>query len=220
VPSPDYDQRKAKTWDYYYPGQMQPGPYSGQPLKWYEVWLKALTPSVDAYHQILADPTWTVNRAYMWLILGMVINVIMDMVMGGGNLKTTSNFAGNNSTNYNYNAGSSLCCLPVSIGLGMLFFMIFAFITHAIAQAFGGRSDMNRLIYAIAAFSVPIALISWIPCVGFIVSLYALVLMVVAVKAVYEIGWFGATVSGLWPIPVFLICIFCFVFALAGAIAS
>jgi hypothetical protein len=219
VPSPDYDQRKAKTWDYYYPGQMQPGPYSGQPLRWHEVWLKALTPSVDAYRQILADPTWDVNRAYMWLVIGMVINAIMDAILGGGNLKTTSNFA-NNYSSTSSNMGSLVCCLPIGIAIMLVVYVVVLFITHALAGAFDGHSDFNRLVYAFAAFTTPVMLLSWIPCVGFLLVLYSAILMVVAVKAVYQIGWVGAAVSGLWYIPAFFACILCVIFGLAGAIAS
>jgi len=90
-----------------------------------------------------------------------------------------------------------------------------------IAKLFGGTGNYEKLLYAFAAITVPFTIVSSlfvllgvIPFVGictgvisFGLSIYALVLQVMAVKAINRFGWGQAAGSVLMPgCVVFILC--------------
>jgi hypothetical protein len=102
-----------------------------------------------------------------------------------------------------------------------VFFALFVAIIQWIAKLFGGAGTYEKLLYAFAAITVPFtivsslfALLSMIPYVGicagifsFGLSIYALVLQVMAVKAVNRFGWGQAAGSVFIPgCVVFILC--------------
>lgn len=120
-----------------------------------------------------------------------------------------------------------LCAAPIGAAMGVLGFAINAAIVQWVAGLFKGTGNYNQLIYAIASFSAPISLVSglvsalsFIPYVGmcfsvlsFAISIYTIVLMVMAVKGVNKFGWGEAVGSVLLPGLVIGILCFCIVFA-------
>jgi hypothetical protein len=105
--------------------------------------------------------------------------------------------------------------------LSVLFFTLFVAIIQWIAKLFGGTGTYVKLLYAFAAITVPVTivssvfvLLSVIPYVGictgiisFGLSIYVLVLQVMAVKGVNRFGWGQAAGSVFIPgCVVFIIC--------------
>lgn len=95
----------------------------------------------------------------------------------------------------------ALCCLPLTAGLSVLSLIINAAVTQFIARLLGGTGTYSQLVYAFAAYTAPITIVSSIlgvlgaalPVLGFIFSpllgIYSLVLNVMAVKAVNQFSW-------------------------------
>jgi uncharacterized membrane protein len=114
-----------------------------------------------------------------------------------------------------------LCASPVAGLVSILFFALIVAIIQWIAKLFGGAGTYDKLLYAFAAITVPFTivsslfvLLSAIPFVGicagvlsFGLSIYVLVLQVMAVKAVNRFGWGQAAGSVFIPgCVVFIIC--------------
>jgi hypothetical protein len=118
-----------------------------------------------------------------------------------------------------------LCASPLAGLLSIVFFALFVALIQWIAKLFGGTGRYEKLLYAFAAITVPFTLVSslfallgLIPFVGictgiisFGLSIYALVLQVMAVKAVNRFGWGQAIGSLLTPLIVILILCACVV---------
>ena len=114
-----------------------------------------------------------------------------------------------------------LCASPFAGLLSVVFFALGVAIIQWIAKLFGGTGTYEKLLYAFAAITVPFtivsslfALLSAIPYVGictgiisFGLGIYALVLQVMAVKAVNRFGWGQAAGSVFIPgCVVFIVC--------------
>ena len=59
------------------------------------------------------------------------------------------------------------------VGLGISFIL---------AKILGGQGSFTSLFYLVSLYAVPIALLSWIPLLGFLVALYAVYLFFLALK--------------------------------------
>ncbi|HKZ87251.1 MAG TPA: YIP1 family protein [Anaerolineae bacterium] len=166
------------------PGAL-PASEPGRSLSWSEAWLAALTrPSVAAYEELARDPNATTNRAYLWIIVslligaviqGLVFLLIPDTAMAGLGLTT-------------------LFCVAV-VG-GVIGFFIWSIITQGIARVLEGTGTYAQLVYALAAYTAPLYIINsvlaYIPllnCLSIVTGIYAIVLNVIAVKAVHQFSW-------------------------------
>ena len=123
-----------------------------------------------------------------------------------------------------------LCGAPVFAAISVVLFAAFTGIVQWIAGLFGGRGSFEKLVYVLAAITVPFTLISAlltalsaIPfvglCFGFvslIAGLYVLVLEVMAVKAVNQFDWGKAAASLLLPFFAIFCCIFAVILGLAS----
>jgi hypothetical protein len=84
--------------------------------------------------------------------------------------------------------------------------MISAGLTQLIASALGGTGSYSKLVYAFATYSAPLAIISsivgsipYVNYLAFPLSIYGMVLNVIAVKAVNQFGW-GKAIASSWLI--------------------
>jgi hypothetical protein len=116
---------------------------------------------------------------------------------------------------------TGLCASPLAGIFSVVFFALLIAIIQWIAKMFGGTGSYDKLLYSIAAITVPFTIVSslfvflsLIPFVGIcmsgisiLLSIYALVLQVMAVKGVNRFGWGQAVGSVLLPgCAVFLLC--------------
>jgi hypothetical protein len=197
-------------------------PDAPRPAGWFPVWIKAVTqPKEQTFIDITDHPDAQPKTAYIWMFLAGTLTAI---VSGFVQAFTVSKTLGEQGIFEGSNVGvvvGAVCAAPVAGALSVLFFALGVAIIQWIAKLFGGTGTYNKLVYAIAAISVPFTLVSvvllplnMIPYVGICTGLlsaglgiYALFLQITAVKAVNRFGWGQAAGSVL--LPGFLILIFC-----------
>jgi tetratricopeptide (TPR) repeat protein len=166
-------------------------------LSWIQVWTLVLAqPSVAAFQILLRDPQVSATRGYRWVLISSTVGNAILWLVGYSML---SSEIGNMSGTYSAFLRSALCFpfVLVSGGLGaILGLAIRAGVTHWIARALGGTGRFPELVYAIAAYAAPLAIIVRvaiiIPYVGLLISpvaISSIVLNVMAVKAVHRFGW-------------------------------
>jgi len=178
----------------------------GEQLSWSEVWISAITrPSTETFERLLQDPQATANRAYRWIfissLIGYAIAALISFVITSLGISSfgTLDFVGIFGASIFF----LLCCGPVAAAIAVLGLAISAGITQWIARTFfGGIGSYSELVYTFAAFLSPLGLISSllspIPFINFLtifISIYGLVLGVIAVNAVNKFGWARALVS-------------------------
>jgi hypothetical protein len=188
------------------------------PAGWMSVWIKAVTkPSEQTFVDITESPEASSKTAYLWVFIAGTISGIIQAFatairVGTGVASPLSQIPGlekylPQSTGGGGGIGISLvgglCGAPLAGLLSIVFFALFVAIIQWIAKLFGGTGTYDKLLYALAAISVPFAIISSlfallgvIPFVGIcfgLISLglgiYSLVLQLMAIKAVNRFGW-------------------------------
>jgi hypothetical protein len=206
------------------------------PAGWLPVWIKAVTqPKEQTFVDITEHPDAQAKTAYLWVFIAGTISGIIQaiaaairMAIGAGSQfqqipglekYLPQSTGGSGSVGVSLIGG--LCASPVAGLLSIVFFALFVAIIQWIAKLFSGTGTYEKMLYAFAAITVPftivsslLALLSAIPFVGIctgVISLglgiYALVLQVMAVKAVNRFGWGQAAGSVFLPgCVVFILC--------------
>lgn len=205
---------------------------------WFQVWKTAVTkPNEQTFIDLTESPDAISKTAYLWVFIAGTISGIAQAILQAiytatGTTPTIPGLeqfmpSGGDPRASMLSLVVTLCLSPVFGAIYTLFFALGVAIVQWIAKLFGGTGSYEKLLYAIAAISVPftlassvLILLSAIPFVGFcfgIVSfglgIYAFVLQVMAVKGVNRFGWGAAAGSVLIPgLVVFVICC-CLAFA-------
>lgn len=202
---------------------------------WFQVWKKVVTkPSEMTFIEITDGPEATSKTAFIWVFIVGTISGILQAILQaiyaatGGMpqipIPGLEQYMQNLPSGGTGSMGSvliAICCSPLVGLISVLFFALFAAIVQWIAKMFGGVGSFDKLVYAFAAISVPfsivtsvLSLFTAIPYVGacfgiitFGITIYILVLEVMAVKGVNRFGW-GPAVGALF-IPVLVIFISC-----------
>jgi hypothetical protein len=173
----------------------------------YKVWLTAVTSSNERdYQALLLDPRASQVRAYEWmgyvglmsggiaLLLLFALLGMLSALSGGVKPKEIQQILEMADQPFFwvllFGAGSILGCIVSILGL-----MIQGGIQFLIAKALGGGGTYTRTVYALGAYLAPIALISiiisFIPLVNslsIVISIYALILNVRALKAAHYVN--------------------------------
>jgi hypothetical protein len=173
---------------------------------WWEAWTMVFfKPSSTSFLEILEDPLATPRRAYMWIffasLVGSVIAGAISFYFNHTQFEPLQ--SGFNTTIWLGAIGVGLCCLvPLGAALSVLGIIISTGLTQWVAGGLDGRGSYAELIYATAAFTAPLSLISsliaGIPLVNLfsiVLAIYGFVLNVVAIKAVNRFGTFRALLS-------------------------
>jgi hypothetical protein len=203
---------------------------------WLPVWIKAVTkPSEQTFVDITEHPNMNARTAYIWVFIAGTISAILQAFATAIRAATgvgsqLQNIPGleqylpqstGEGAGFGISLVSGLCASPFAGLLSVVFFALFVAIIQWIAKLFGGTGTYEKMLYAFAAITVPFTIISSlfvllsaIPYVGIctglislVLSIYALVLQVMAVKAVNRFGWGQA--AGSFFIPgcvVFIVC--------------
>jgi hypothetical protein len=209
-------------------------PTPSGPAGWLSIWIKAVTkPNEQTFIDITESPDAIAKTAYIWVFIAGFISGIFQAIastlriaIGGsaqlpipGLEQYMPQTSGGGSIGVTLISG--LCATPFAGLFSVLFFALFVAIVQWIAKLFGGTGTYEKLLYALAAISVPFTIISSlfvmfsaIPVVGICtgvislgLSIYAIVLQVMAVKAVNHFGWGQAAGSILIPFAViFFFC--------------
>ena len=208
------------------------------PTPFYQHWVPALTrPNESTYTAIAGAPNASSTQAFIWVFIAALVQSFISFLVGNAaQMQLLRQFGIDQNLPSGLGARGSIvsviCGAPIAAILAVIFFAIFVGVVLLISRAFHGTATFDRLAYAMAAITVPVTLISsvlsllgGIPfvglCVGllsFLLGIYAIVLEIIAVKAVAHIDGLGAAVSVLvLPILAFL-CVICALVAGAAAL--
>lgn len=138
-----------------------------------EAWKKAvLTPSLQGYQALLADPRATIDRAYAWLVGSFFVGTLLFIIAAViGQLAEQVTGNDDNVTVY-YSSGNEtmvesplvtviyglLCALPLTIILGSILVTMMMAIIHILARIFGGQANFDKTAYAVSLFISPMFL--------------------------------------------------------------
>lgn len=172
-------------------------------LSWSEIWVKAVTePSEETYREIIFDPGASNRKANTWMFLaamgGWVLNIILGTFLG------TSILAGQLESAPIAILSTMVCAVPMAGVMAVISLIISSGIIQGIARLLGGEGQRKELAVGMAAYLAPLSLvsslISTIPIIGavsYLISLYALVLNVIAVKSLNRFEWWKAVIASL-----------------------
>ena len=164
-------------------------------LPWYKVWMHALTrPSVVVYENFLQDIHATSKRAYVWLIIsGIIVGFISALTEPPSKLWISA-------------VVRTTCDALFPIIVVVFSITAIAGIIQLFAQGLGGTGTYSKLIYALATFNAPMAILSslllFIPYglwINAALGVYWVVLTAIAVKAVNQFAW-RKTIIAILPI--------------------
>jgi hypothetical protein len=224
---------------------MEPSP---APSGWLPVWIKAVSqPNEQTYVSITEHPGATTRTALIWVFIAGTISGLVQAIVQ--TIMTATGAAtqipipgleeymppatGGDAGSLGMSLVIGLCLSPLAGLISVLGFSIFTAVIQWIAKLFGGVGTFEKLAYALAAITVPVtlvtsvlALLNAIPfigiCTGIIsmfIGLYALVLEILAVKAVNRFGLGAAVGSVLIPALVLVAVCVCVVVASMAALA-
>lgn len=203
---------------------------SGGSRSMIQTWMDAITkPTEETYAQIAASPEAKTSTALLWVFVASLIQSFVVFLMQGvlmSRMMQNSGFENQIGTGL----VSVLCGAPVVAAISVVLFAALTGIVQWIAGLFGGRGSFEKLVYVLAAITVPFTLISAlltllsaIPFVGLcfglislLAALYVIALEVMAVKAVNQFDWGKAAASLLLP----FFGIFCCILAVVLGVAS
>jgi hypothetical protein len=176
-------------------------------LSWWQSWLYAVTkPSEGTYDKIANDPQASTIRASLWIffsaLVGMFISVPLGLVFNPLLITQLQELVGELGSAMTAALGLMLCLVPFSAALTVVGMMISTGLIQLTARLLGGQGTFEGTFNCLAAIAAPITPLSWIlsaipvvgGCLALPLSLYTLVLNVMAVKASNRFGW-GAAIG-------------------------
>lgn len=181
------------------------------PEPFYKVWLKAVTkPNEQTYAEIANSSGASPTKAYLWLAISYIFTFFVSMLVFSF---TSSSQYGDFGEALGGSVIVLICGAPIGAVIGLLIYALEVAIVQWVAKLFKGTGSYNQLIYAFAAFTAPLTLVSGvlsafslIPFIGLCFSiisigigLYSIFLMITAVKGVNKFGWGEAAGSVLLP---------------------
>jgi hypothetical protein len=92
-----------------------------------------------------------------------------------------------------------------TVVLFILSLLIGGAILHLFVYGVGGRKGVEQTLKAVMYGSTPFFILGWIPILGFLAVLYALVLEILAVRELHEISTGRAAIAVLLPFLILLI---------------
>ena len=210
-------------------------PESGSSMSLVETWIAAVTkPNESTFSQIVAQPGATAGKAFLWVFLASILtsfsSLIVQAVGFGGQMDMFREFLPPELARElpvgaapSVGIGTAICGAPVGAIVAVLGFAIWVALVQWIAKLFGGTGSFDKLAYAFSAITVPysivaavLSLLGLIPFIGilfglisFALSIYVIVLEVLAVKAVNRLDTGKAVGAVLLPVVVFFFFICC-----------
>ena len=201
-------------------------------LPFYTVWIRAVTqPKPETFQDLANRPDATLGRAFLWIflvsmvvyIISFLVNILVSSLMGTASVY--QQFASGSSSGIGAILLPLICGAPISGLLAIAGAAISSGLVQLISKMLGGTGTFTKQLYATACYSVPVSLVigllGFIPllgyCIVFLVGIYAIVLLAMAIKGVQGFGWGQAigTIAILWAgIAVLLGC--CAVIVIAG----
>ncbi len=163
-------------------------------------------PSQLTYQAIARSPAASTLTAWWWTFLASLIGSLVLRVLGGQPESLIAVLG--------WLMSALFQALMISLG-----FLVLVWLLNLLARPFGGHASFVQAAYTIAAINFPLTICNALPVLlrvfpypgaGIAVFLelllvcYQLVLIVIAVKAVHQIGWLGAIAAAI-AAPVVLV---------------
>jgi hypothetical protein len=201
-----------------------------------QTWIKVVTrPGVEVFAEESRSPNATIVTALIWIVIAAVVSAIFGLLQaamlgaGMGGLDAMMAEAGLPPEVTGQLAGlmgggvglSALIIVPIG-------FLIGVGITHLLAKLFGGDGPFGVFAYLVAAFQAPLGIASSIVglvpflggCIGFLLSIYGIVLTYFAVKVNYNLPDGKAIAVVLIPFILVLLIAVCFAVLAAAMFAG
>jgi hypothetical protein len=197
----------------------------GQSYDWAEAWWLALTsPTPRTYDNLLADPNAGAVRGMIWIagvtlfsgLFTLLAQQMVSILTGSPAPVALPEVEGVNSLAVF--GITLLCSAPIAALLGVISLVIAAGLFNFCGRVLGGRGSFGEQIFALAAFTAPLSLVTSllavlssiagvlgnlaslvVSCLSLPLGVYTFYLNVVAMKAVQRFGWGRALVAVLLP---------------------
>ncbi len=142
---------------------------------------------VEMFQQSRTDEPAAVFTYFVALLL---VNAIFSALIAAVALNTLSMFAG-------LNLGIPLPAIVFVAALfgGFIFTLVFSAWLHLWVYIFGGRKGFMQTLNAMIYGHTPRLLFGWIPFIGFIFTLWSLVLNIIGIRELQEIDTVKATIA-------------------------
>lgn len=193
-------------------------------LAWHQVWIEALLhPSAKTFEMILADPKAKISRACWWIAITSLISYVLSglFILVFGNPLFQALPSMQEQAPPGAQLSTMLCMLPLIPVIALLALVIQAGLFHIFGRLLGGRGTFANMVYAVAAYTAPLSLvtglISYIPviqCLFIVLMIYALVLGVIAIKVVHHFEYGKAVGTMILYALVFILIPACIIFFL------
>ncbi len=195
-----------------------------------QTWINVLThPGDAAFQEERLKPQAKIATAIIWVIIAAVIAAIfggISMAIGGGagfmqNIMLNQDIPPEMRQQFaQYAAMGSGTVFGAVFGtliFAPLAFLVGSGILFVVAKMFGGEGSFEEQTYLLATFWAPITIINAVlgvipflgACLGFIISIYQLVLATFAIKVSHNLPGGKAAATVLIPIVVVFLCIIC-----------
>lgn len=163
---------------------------------------------IDKIKGFLFDPVETLvahrgealEDAFKYLVVLLVIFAVLQALI-------TSVFFGAMSMTFPGMNVAILALLSIVFGIigGLLGFVIGGVIQHLFVLIVGGRMGLSATLKAVIYSATPALLFGWVPFVGFVASLWSLVLEVLAIRELHEISTARAVFAVVIPFAIVVI---------------
>ncbi len=222
---------------------------SAPPASIFQTWINAVTkPNEATYAAIASSPNATTTNAIIWVAIGSLISSFLTILAPNAGLQDLQRLLQEQGVNnqFTQSLGSGgagigtkiiqlVCGAPIAAIFGVIGFLIAVALIQWVARMFGGRGTFDKLAFAFAAITAPmsvvtglLSLLGAIPFIGLcfsllglVAALYALVLQIIACKAVNGFTSYGPAIGSV-IIPGLVLGLVCCclafgLFALVGA---
>lgn len=194
---------------------LSPSQPQAKPLyTWAEIWTAVLTrPSVSTFQEILRDPAVSRRRAYTWMLLTWAITIVFMLFIMPTDIESLRAQLPPDMQDISMSSLQStmtmsmMCAVPFVLIIAMGMFRLMTWVVQLLARFVGAESKNEsgtHIIYSFAAIQAPLNVISLLFLVlpanpillliSLAATFYQFVLMVVAVRAVYDLSWGRAIV--------------------------
>jgi hypothetical protein len=192
--------------------------YTDERLSFFQVWIRAVTqPKPETFQDLANRPDATLGRAYLWIflvtmvtyIIGAIVNIIVTSLFGGSSFMSDVYGSRGGGVDIAAMIIPLICGAPIAGLAAIVGSSINAGLVQLIAKMLGGTGNFTKMLYANACYGMPISLIigllAFVPfvgpyCIAPLVGIYAMVLLVMAIKGVNGFGYGAAigTLAILW----------------------
>jgi len=202
------------------------------PRKWYEIWWDVWSKPGDAsYQALLSEPDHSTRRSFIWIA---VVSLIVAIMTGVTSTQTLESFEPGIRNNLIY----FICTLFLSPIFGIIGLVFSSGIYHLIAKLLGGSGTWSDLVICQAAVFAPSELLGgliafftilifnipglfFLPgIISFVIGVYAILLMILALKTAEKFGIGKAILTYFIPVIIIGLLALCGILALLPAFTT